>query len=203
MTFLDEHRELFGVEPICRVLTEHDLSISPSTYYAAKTRPASARAIRDAELDEHIQRIHTANYGVYGVRKVWRQLMREGHQVARCTMERRMRALGLQGARRGKKIRTTTSDPGHQRAADLVKRDFTASGPNAVWVADFTYVPAWCGIVYVAFVVDVYSRAIVGWSASMSQAHHTGAGCPGHGVVAARPLGTTGLRPCAQAVTAC
>jgi putative transposase len=95
VTFIDEHRELFGVEPICRVLTEHGLSVSASTYYAAKTRPPSARAIRDAELDGHIRRIHTTNYGVYGARKVWRQLLREGHQVARCTVERRMRALGL------------------------------------------------------------------------------------------------------------
>lgn len=142
MSFIDEHREVFGVEPICRVLSEHGLSISPSTYYAAKTRPPSARSVRDAELDEHIQRIHTGNYGVYGVRKVWRQLLREGHQVARCTVERRMRTLGLHGARRGKKIRTTVPEPGHQRAADLVKRDFTAARPNAVWVADFTYVHA-------------------------------------------------------------
>lgn len=169
MTFIDEHREVFGVEPICRVLSAYGLSIAPSTYYAAKARPPSARSVRDAELDEHIARIHTSNYGVYGVRKVWRQLLREGHQVARCTVERRMRALGLHGARRGRKVRTTIPGPGHQRAADLVKRDFTASQPNTVWVADFTYVPAWCGIVYVAFVVDVYSRAIVGWSASLSK----------------------------------
>ena len=155
MTFIDEHRELFGVEPICHVLTEHGLAISPSTYYAAKNRPPSARAIRDAELDDHIRRIHTTNYGVYGARKLWRQLLREGHQVAGCTVERRMRALGLQGARRGKQIRTTVVDPGHQRAADLVRRDFTAPRPNTVWVADFTYVAAWCGTVYVAFVVDV------------------------------------------------
>jgi putative transposase len=169
VTFIDEHRQVFGVEPICRVLSAHGLSIAPSTYYAAKARPPSARAVRDAELDDHIQRIHADNYGVYGVRKVWHQLLREGRPVARCTVERRMRALGLHGARRGKKIRTTTPDPGHQRAADLVKRDFTASRPNTVWVADFTYVAAWCGIVYVAFVADVYSRAIVGWSASLNK----------------------------------
>jgi len=169
VTFIDEHREVFGVEPICRVLSEHGLSIAPSTYYAAKTRQPSPRAVRDAELDAHITRIHAANYGVYGVRKVWRQLVREGHQVARCTVERRMRALGLEGVRRGKKVRTTTADPCHQRAADLVKRQFTAARPNTVWVADFTYVAAWCGIVYVAFVVDVYSRAIVGWSASLNK----------------------------------
>jgi putative transposase len=169
VTFIDEHRELFGVEPICRVLSEHGLAISPSTYYAAKNRPPSARAIRDAEVDVLIRRIHTGNYGVYGARKVWRQLLREGHQIARCTVERRMRVLGLQGARRGKKIRTTIADPGHQRAADLLKRDFTAPRPNTIWVADFTYVAARCGIVYVSFVVDVYSRAIVGWAASLSK----------------------------------
>ncbi|MBB5817026.1 putative transposase [Streptosporangium becharense] len=169
MTFIDEHRKVFGVEPICRVLTEHGLLISPSTYYAAKSRRPSARTVRDAELDGHIRRVHAANYGVYGARKVWRHLLREGHQVARCTVERRMRALGLAGARRGKKIRTTTADPGHQRASDLLKRDFSAPRPNMVWVADFTYVHAWCGIVYVAFVIDVYSRAIVGWSAATSK----------------------------------
>jgi putative transposase len=169
VTFIDQHAEVFGVEPICRVLTEHGCPISTSTYYAAKRRPPSARAVRDAELDAHIQRIHAANYGVYGARKVWRQLLREGHQVARCTVERRMRALGLQGARRGKRIRTTTPDPGHERAADRLQRDFTAQRPNSAWVADFTYVSAWCGVVYVAFVVDVYSRSIVGWAASLTK----------------------------------
>jgi putative transposase len=167
VTFIDEHAAVFGVEPICRVLTEHGCAICPSTYYAARSRPPSARTLRDAELDEQIRRIHAANYDVYGVRKMWRQLLRESHQVARCTVERRMRALGLEGVRRGKKIRTTTADPRHERAGDRVNRDFTAMRPNAVWVADFTYVSTWCGIVYVAFVVDVHSRAIVGWSASM------------------------------------
>ncbi|MEV0597668.1 IS3 family transposase [Nonomuraea cavernae] len=169
VTFIDQHAGVFGVEPICRVLTEHGCPISTSTYYAAKRRPPSARSVRDAELDEHIQRLHAANYGVYGARKVWQQLLREGHRVARCTVERRMRALGLQGARRGKKIRTTTPDPGHERAADRLRRDFTASRPNATWVADFTHVSAWCGVVYVAFVVDIYSRAIVGWAASLTK----------------------------------
>ncbi|MEV6867796.1 IS3 family transposase [Streptosporangium subroseum] len=166
VVFIDEHAAVFGVEPICRVLTEHGCAICPSTYYAAKSRPLSARAIRDATLDEHIRRIHAANYDVYGTRKMWRQLLREGHQIARCTVERRMRALGLEGVRRGKKIRTTTANPSHERAGDLVKRDFTAIRPNAVWAADFTHVTTWCDIVYVAFVVDVHSRAIVGWSAS-------------------------------------
>ncbi|MER6583649.1 IS3 family transposase, partial [Nonomuraea sp. NPDC001023] len=169
MTFIDQHAEAFGVEPICRVLTEHGCPISTSTYYAAKNRPPSARAVRDAELDEHIARIHADNYGVYGARKIWHQLQREGHRVGRCTVERRMRVLGLQGARRGKKVRTTTPDPGHERAGDRLQRDFTAQRPNAAWVADFTHVSAWCGVVYVAFVVDIYSRAIVGWAASLTK----------------------------------
>ncbi|MEU8319676.1 IS3 family transposase [Nonomuraea sp. NPDC048881] len=169
MTFIDQHADVFGVEPICRVLTQHGCPISTSTYYAAKRRPPSTRAVRDAELDEHIQRIHAANYGVHGARKVWQQLLREGHQVARCTVERRMRTLGLQGVRRGKKIRTTTPDPGHERASDRLRRDFTATRPNAIWVADFTHVSTWCGVVYVAFVVDIYFRAIVGWAASLTK----------------------------------
>jgi putative transposase len=160
---------VFGVEPICRVLSEHGCKIATSTYYAARKRPPSARARRDAELDEHIRRIHADNYGVYGARKVWRQLHREGHQVARCTVERRMKALGLQGVRRGRKIRTTVRDERHQRAGDLVRRNFTAQAPNRTWVADFTHVAAWCGVVYVAFVVDVFSRAIVGWAASTTK----------------------------------
>jgi putative transposase len=160
---------VFGVEPICRVLSEHGCKIATSTYYAAKNRLPSARAVRDAELDIEIGRVHADNYGVYGARKVWRQLQREGHRVARCTVERRMRALGLQGVRRGKKIRTTVRDDGHERAGDLVQRDFTAELPNQTWVADFTHVAAWCGVIYVAFVVDVFSRAIVGWAAATSK----------------------------------
>ncbi|GAA3529905.1 hypothetical protein GCM10022419_006070 [Nonomuraea rosea] len=169
MSFIDQHAEVFGVEPICRVLTEHGLKMSTSTYYAAKNRPPSARALRDAELDAHVVRIHADNYGVYGARKIWQQLLREGHQVARCTVERRMRALGLQGARRGTRVRTTVADPSHERAPDRLRRDFTATRPNAAWVADFTHVAAWCGVVYVAFVVDVHSRAIVGWAAALSK----------------------------------
>jgi putative transposase len=160
---------VFGVEPICRVLSEHGCKIATSTYYAAKKRLPSRRALRDAELDIEIGRVHADNYGVYGARKVWRQLQREGHRVARCTVERRMRALGLRGVRRGKKIRTTIRDDGHERAGDLVRRDFTAQAPNTTWVADFTHVAAWCGVVYVAFVVDVFSRVIVGWAAATSK----------------------------------
>ncbi|GGI66912.1 putative transposase for insertion sequence element IS986/IS6110 [Microbispora rosea subsp. aerata] len=160
---------MFGVEPICRVLTAHGLKIATSTYYAAKSRRPSARALRDEQLKEHISRVHADNYGVYGVRKVWRQLHREGIEVARCTVARLMRELGLHGARRGKTIRTTVRDDGHERAADLLQRDFTATRPNQRWVADFTYVMTWAGVVYVAFVVDVYSRAIVGWSAATTK----------------------------------
>ncbi|WP_229911462.1 IS3 family transposase [Streptomyces aurantiogriseus] len=169
VAFIDAHRQMFGVEPICRVLTSHGLKIATSTYYAAKNRAPSARAVRDAELKAQISRVHTDNFSVYGVRKVWRQLHREDLPVARCTVARLMRDLGLEGARRGKKIRTTVRDEGHERAADLLQRDFTASRPNERWVADFTYVATWSGIVYVAFVVDLFSRAIVGWSAATSK----------------------------------
>ncbi len=160
---------MFGVEPICRVLTSHGLKIATSTYYAAKNRAPSTRTVRDTELKTQISRVHTDNFSVYGVRKVWRQLHREGIPVARCTVARLMRDLGLEGARRGKKIRTTVRDDARDRAADLLQRDFTASRPNERWVADFTYVATWSGIVYVAFVVDVFSRAIVGWSAATSK----------------------------------
>ena len=170
MRFIDEYRDRFGgVEPICRVLRQHGVSIAPSTYYAAKARPRSARAVRDEALLVEIRRVHAANYGVYGARKVWHQLHRQGHRVARCTVERLMRGAGLAGAVRGRKVRTTTPHPGGQRATDRVRRDFTAQRPNRTWVADFTYVATWSGIVYVAFVVDVYSRAIVGWNAATSK----------------------------------
>ncbi|WP_260697039.1 IS3 family transposase [Streptomyces sp. 130] len=143
--------------------------MATSTYYAARKRAPSARSVRDAELKTQISRVHSDNFSVYGVRKVWRQLHREGIPVARCTVARLMRDLGLQGVRRGRGIRTTVRDDGHDRADDLLERDFTASRPNERWVADFTYVATWSGIVYVAFVVDVFSRAIVGWSAATSK----------------------------------
>jgi len=166
--FIDEHKDRFGgVQPICRVLREHGWWIAPSGYWAAKARPPSARVVRDGALTAEIVRIHADNYSVYGVRKMWRELRRQGWQVARCTVERLMRAAGLVGAHRGgRKIRTTIADAGHERAADLVNRNFTAPRPNRCWVADFTHVAAWSGVVYVAFAVDVYSRAIVGWSAA-------------------------------------
>jgi putative transposase len=168
--FIDEHKARFGgVEPICRVLAGHGFSIAPSTYYKSRAMPPSARAVADEQLLEQIRRVHADNYGVYGARKVWHQLRREGVPVARCTVERLMRRAGLRGVVRGKKIRTTVADPGHERASDLVQRDFSADRPNRCWVADFTHVATFAGVVYVAFVVDVYSRAIVGWSAAMNK----------------------------------
>ena len=126
--------------------------------------------MRDAELKALITRVHTENFGVYGVRKVWRELGRRGEAVARCTVERLMRELGLAGAVRGKTVRTTVADPSAERAPDLVQRDFVAAAPNRCWVADFTHVPAYAATVYVAFVVDTFSRRIVGWSAATSKA---------------------------------
>ncbi|MFJ7063763.1 IS3 family transposase (plasmid) [Streptomyces griseobrunneus] len=172
VAFIDEHRARFGgVEPICRVLTEHDCKIAPSTYYAAKKRAAepSARRVRDAALKELITEVHEANFRVYGARKVWRELHRQGHPVARCTVERLMRELGITGAVRGKKIITTIPDSAVERAPDLLDRNFVAAAPNRCWVADFTHVKTWSAVVYVAFVVDTFSRRIVGWSAATSK----------------------------------
>ena len=162
-TFVDEHKERFGVEPICR-----HLPIAPSTYYDVKQRPQSARAVRDQQLMVEIRRVHAANFGVYGARKVWRQLNREGIPVARCSVERLMRDMGLEGARRGRRRRTTTPDEVATRPADLVERNFAAKRPNQLWVADLTYVATWAGFTYVALVIDAYSRFIVGWRASRS-----------------------------------
>jgi putative transposase len=178
--FIDEHRHdqfvtstgttggEFGVEPICRVLSQHGCQIAPSTYYAARTRQPCARAVRDAELLTRIRRIHAENYGVYGVRKVWRQLAREGTEVARCTVERLMRTDGLAGVVRGAWVRTTRADVKAARPEDLVERKFVAGRPDQLWVVDFTYVPTWVGFVYVAFCIDVYSRLITGWRSSTS-----------------------------------
>jgi putative transposase len=158
---IEEHGDRFGVEPICRVL-----EVSPSTYYARKTRPASARTQRDAELLDQIRRVHDGSGGVYGAHKVWKQLLRDGVTVARCTVERLMRAHGITGVIRGGKRRTTIVEPAALRPPDLVNRTFTATRPNALWVADLTYVRTWEGWVYVAFVLDVFSRAIVGWQSA-------------------------------------
>ncbi len=167
--FLDEHRERFGVEPICRVLP-----IAPSVYYEHQARRRHperrpARIRRDATLCEHVRRVWRENREVYGVRKVWRQLRREGHAVARCTVARLMRQMGLRGAVRGRRFKVTTLPAGEAlRPADLVARRFRATRPNQLWVADLTYVATWRGFVYVAFVIDVFSRRIVGWRASSS-----------------------------------
>jgi putative transposase len=159
---IDAHRDVFGVERICRVL-----QVSPSSYYAVKARQRrpSKRALRDAELLEHIRRVHEQNFSVYGARKVWWQLRREGVDVARCTVERLMAKDGLQGAVRGKKRRTTIPDGQGERPADLVDRNFSSSAPNRLWVADLTYVATWSGVCYVAFTIDAFSRRIVGWKA--------------------------------------
>ena len=169
MEFIDAHRDRFGVAPICRVLSEHGCTIAPRTYYAFKTRPASARAIRDSELRVEIRRVHFASRGgLYGVRKVWHQLANEGIIVGRERVARLMRAEGLQGVRRGKRVRTTIADDTAARPADLVDRKFVAERPNQLWIVDFTYVSTWAGFVYVAFAIDVFSRMIVGWRADRS-----------------------------------
>ncbi len=164
--FIDDHRGAYGVEPICKLLP-----IAPSTYHAHAARrsdPARlpARARRDVVLATDIQRVFDANFGVYGVRKVWRQLGREGKKVARCTVARLMRRMGLQGVVRGREVRTTVSNPAVVCPLDRVNRQFHAPRPNALWLSDFTYVATWQGFVYVAFVIDAFARRIVGWRVS-------------------------------------
>ena len=168
--YINDHRERFGVEPICAVLP-----IAPSTYFRVRAQQQdeqnrSARAKRDDELRVLIRRVYEESFGgVYGPRKVWKQLRREGHNVARCTVERLMREMGLAGAVRGRAWKVTTqSEPALDRPADLVDRTFVATRPNQLWVSDFTYVATWAGFVYVAFVIDVFARRIVGWRVSSS-----------------------------------
>lgn len=166
IAFIDDHREAYGVEPICRVLP-----IAPSTYHAHAARRADpgklpARARSDAAIMVEIRRVFEENFHVYGVRKVWRQLGREGIAVARCTVARLMRVMGLKGVVRGKKVRTTIPDPAAACPLDRVNRQFKAPRPNALWVSDFTYVATWAGFIYVAFVIDAYARRIVGWRVS-------------------------------------
>jgi len=166
--FIDAHRGVHGVEPICTVLP-----IAPSVYYEQKARQAdrsrlTARARRDEVLRGEIRRVWRENFSVYGVRKVWKQLNREGIEVARCTVGRLMREMGLRGAVRGRKFKTTIGDDSVLRPSDLVDRDFKATRPNQLWVADLTYVATWRGFAYVAFVIDTYARRIVGWRASSS-----------------------------------
>jgi transposase InsO family protein len=169
MSFIEEQRDAYGVEPICSMLP-----IAPSTYYEQRGRAADPkrlppRLVRDRELRVEIERVWKENLSVYGARKVWLQLKREGFEVARCTVERLMAQMGLRGAVRGRAFkRTTVTDESAPRPADLVQRDFTADRPNRLWVADLTYVATWTGFAYVAFVTDVFSRRIVGWRVSRS-----------------------------------
>ena len=172
IAFIDEHRTRHGVEPICRVLP-----IAPSTYHAHAGRRADpgklpARAQRDITLTAEIRRVYEENFRVYGIRKVWRQLLREEIAVARCTVARLMRTMGLQGVVRGKTVRTTISNAAAPCPLDRVNRQFKAPHPNALWVSDFTYVATWAGFVYVAFVIDAFARRIVGWR--VSRTAHTG-----------------------------
>ena len=166
MSFIDDHAKELGIEPICR-----ELAIAPSSYHEHAARVAdpqrrSARARRDDEIKQEIRRIHGDSSGLYGTRKVWHQMRREGATVAKCTVERLMRAMGLAGVRRGKSTVTTVSNPKAPCPLDKVNREFRVSRPNALWVVDFTYVHTWAGFVYVAFVIDAYARRIVGWKVS-------------------------------------
>jgi putative transposase len=168
VSFIDEHRGDYGVEPICDVLP-----IAPSTYYEHRARQRDpgrlpARAKRDAVLRDEIRRVRRENFDVYGAKKTWKELRRQGFDVARCTVERLMREMGLRGTVRGRTTKTTIGDDSGARPADLVNRDFTATRPNQLWVSDLTYVATWGGFVYVAFVIDAFSRRIVGWRASRS-----------------------------------
>ena len=158
VAFIDQNRDELGVEPICEVL-----QVAPSTYYAAKTRPLSARAARDAVMIPILVALWTANYRVYGAHKLWKAARRAGHDIGRDQVARLMRAAGIEGIRRSRRVRTTRPEPAADRHPDLVGRDFTATGPNQLWVTDLTYVPTWTGVAYVCFIIDAYSRRIVGW----------------------------------------
>ena len=166
--YIDVHKEAHGVEPICRTLRDAGVEIAPSTYYAAKSRPPSARSVRDRELTEKIRRVHKTNYSVYGARKIHRALVRDGIPVGRFRVERLMRSAGLRGVRKGRAPVTTTPAKTPDHRPDLVKRRFTADRPDRLWVADITYIKTHAGWVYAAFVQDVYSRRIVGWQTSRS-----------------------------------
>ena len=175
IAFVDDHRDRFGVEPICRVLTEHGVKIAPNSYYAHKKRAPSARSVRDKAVLAEVVRVHTdprLGRGLYGIRKVHAALAREGGvdgiAVSKRQVARLMRTAGLQGARRGRRFVTTRRDGSATRPPDLVKRKFSAEKPNKLWVVDFTYVPTWSGMVFTAFVSDVYSRRIVGWRTAAS-----------------------------------
>ena len=191
--FIDEHRGAYGVEPICRVLP-----IAPSTYreHAARQRDPSrrpARARRDEVLKVEVRRVFEANFSVYGVRKVWRQMQREGVDIARCTVERLMRQMGLEGAIRGKPVKTTKNDRCAPCPLDRVNRQFQAPAPNRLWVSDFTYVATWSGFVYVAFVIDTFDRRIVGWRVSRTAHASFVLDALEQAIHARRPLGQDGL----------
>jgi putative transposase len=169
VAFIDANRDdmvegrKLGVEPICAVLRNAGIQVAPSSYYAAKARPPSARTIRDGELRPILRRLWEDNYRVYGGRKLWKAARRAGHDVGRDQVGRLMRAEGIEGVRRGRRVRTTRPERGVPRHPDLVRRDFTATGPNQLWVTDLTFVPTWSAVAYVCFIVDAYSRMIVGW----------------------------------------
>ncbi len=156
--FIDENRGELGIEPICR-----ELQVAPSTYYSAKSRPPSARALRDAVLLPILLALWKANYSVYGAHKLWKAARRAGHDIGRDQVARLMRELGIRGSKRGRRVITTRRDDTAARSPDLVKRNFTATGPNQLWVTDLTYVPTWSGVAYTCFIVDAFSRMIVGW----------------------------------------
>jgi len=167
VTYIDDHRGEFGVEPICRELTAAGAKIAPSTYYAAKTRPPSARAVRDAAMMTILMALWVSNRKVYGAHKLWKAARRAGHVIGRDQVARLMRELGIRGvSRRRNKVCTTISDPDAWRAPDLVNRNFCADRPDALWVTDITYVPTRSGMAYVCFIVDAFSRRIVGWRAA-------------------------------------
>jgi putative transposase len=193
IAFIDDHREAYGVEPICGVLP-----IAPSTYRAHAARRknpalASARERRDRALAPEVRRVFEENFSVYGARKVWRQLRREGFEVARCTVERLMRAMGLEGAVRGKKLRTTIPDRSAPCPEDRVNRRFRAPRPNVLWLSDFTYVSTWAGFVYVAFVIDAFARRIVGWRVSRTAQAGFVLDALEQALAARRPVGGSGL----------
>jgi putative transposase len=156
--YIDANREEFGVEPICKVL-----QVAPSTYYSAKERPPSLRAVRDAVLLPILLALWQTNYSVYGAHKLWKAARRAGHDIGRDQVARLMRELGIRGSRRSRRVITTRRDDKAARSPDLVKRNFTATGPNQLWVTDLTYVPTWSGVAYTCFIVDAFSRMIVGW----------------------------------------
>lgn len=163
MAYIDEHRDRFGVEPICRALAAAGVKIAPSTYYAAKVRPPSARALRDAVMMPILLALWTANYRVYGAHKLWKAARRAGHEIGRDQVARLMRQMGIRGVKKSKRVFTTRRDDDAARPPDLVNRKFVATAPNQLWVTDLTYVPTWSGVAYVCFIVDAFSRMIVGW----------------------------------------